>query len=81
MIKQFPRTEVAGVSLPRLLIGTNWLLGWSHMSVSQDNMIVDRYNSADSFFPMIEAYLQYGIDAIMGSLSSTPNLLDALRKT
>ncbi len=28
MIQQFPRTTVGGVSMPRLLIGTNWLLGW-----------------------------------------------------
>jgi len=80
MTKQFPRTEVAGISLPRLLIGTNWLLGWSHKSTSQDTMIANRYDSADSFLPMIEAYLQYGIDAIMGPISSMPNLLDALRK-
>ena len=28
MSQNFPRTEVGGVSLPRIIIGTNWLLGW-----------------------------------------------------
>ena len=28
-MKSFPRTEVAGVSLPRMLMGTNWVYGWS----------------------------------------------------
>jgi len=78
MPQQFPRTEVAGLSLPRMLIGTNWLLGWSHKSVSLDNMITSRYNTAESFLPMLEAYLEYGIDAIMGPLSNSPVIAEAL---
>ena len=42
-MKEFPRTTVGGVSLSRMLIGTNWLLGWSHTSVSADEMIRRRY--------------------------------------
>ena len=30
----FPRTEVEGLSLSRMIIGTNWLAGWSHTSPS-----------------------------------------------
>ena len=36
---EFPRTSVEGISLPRLLIGSNWVLGYSHRSASADNMI------------------------------------------
>jgi len=79
MAKQFPRTEVAGLSLPRIIIGTNWLLGWSHKSVSLDNMITSRYDTAEKFLPMLEAYLEYGIDAIMGPLSNFPVITDALK--
>ncbi|MDR2590397.1 MAG: hypothetical protein LBC71_05370 [Oscillospiraceae bacterium] len=78
-MKQFPRTNVAGISLPRMLIGTNWLLGWSHKSVPLDNMITRKYNTAESFLPMFEAYLTYGINAIMGPLGNTPVILDALK--
>ena len=78
MAKQFPRAEVAGYSLPRVLIGTNWLLGWSHKSVSLDNMITSRYDTAESFLPIFEAYLEYGIDAVMGPLSNHPVIADAL---
>jgi hypothetical protein len=35
----FPRTMVGGVSLSRLIIGTNWFLGYSHTSVAKDNFI------------------------------------------
>jgi hypothetical protein len=36
---EFPRTMVGGVSLPRLLIGTNWFLGYSHTSLAKDKFI------------------------------------------
>jgi len=64
----FPRTTVAGVSLPRMLIGTNWLLGWSHRSVSADAQIKERYARPEDFLPVFEAYLSHGIDAVMGPL-------------
>jgi len=32
----FPRTTVGGVSLPRMIIGTNWFLGWSHTTAAKD---------------------------------------------
>ena len=79
MTKQFPRTEVAGISLPRLIIGTNWLLGWSHKSVSMDNMIKTKYDSPGSFLPVIKAYLEYGVDAVMGPLSNSPHISNALK--
>jgi len=80
MNKLFPRTEVAGLSLPRMIIGTNWLLGWSHKSVSLDEMIKSRYDSSSSFVPVIEAYLEYGIEAIMGPLSVSENISEAIKK-
>ena len=64
----FPRTTVAGISLPRMLIGTNWLLGWSHRSSSADAQIKERYAKPEDFLPVFEAYLSHGIDAVMGPL-------------
>ena len=66
----FPRTTVAGVSLPRMLIGTNWLLGWSHRSVSADAQIKERYAKPADFLPVFEAYLSHGIDAVMAPLEA-----------
>ena len=77
-MKKFERTEVAGVSLPRILIGSNWLMGWSHKSVAMDKMITDRFDTCEKFFPVFEAYAQYGIDAIMGPASTHPLLVDAV---
>ena len=44
MIQQFPRTTVGGVSMPRLLIGTNWLLGWSHTGAAADQGIREKFS-------------------------------------
>ena len=81
MIQQFPRTEVDGVSLSRMIIGTNWLLGWSHTSVSADEMIKRRYDSAQAFKPVLEAYLRRGIDTIMAPFALSPELTRAVKET
>ena len=66
----FPRTMVAGVSLPRMLIGTNWISGWSHKGHAADEFIKETHSTADKTLPLIKAFLSYGIDAIMGSFST-----------
>lgn len=78
-MKQFPRTEVAGISLPRLLIGTNWLLGWSHTGAAADRSIREKFQKPEDFYPVFEAYLEHGIDAIMAPVSTQPLCLDAIR--
>ena len=80
-MKQFPRTTVGGVSVSRMLIGTNWLLGWSHTSVSADEMIKRRYDSAEKFKPVLEAYLAHGVDSIMAPFGASPELLRAIQDT
>lgn len=61
----FPRTEVAGISMPRMLMGTNWLLGYSHTGLAADNLIKDRHSSPESVAEVAAAYLEYGVDAMM----------------
>lgn len=78
MEQSFPRTEVAGVSLSRMIIGTNWLLGWSHTGNAADQMIRERYHDKESMFPVLNAFLGYGIDTIMGPISQNPRMLDAI---
>ncbi len=64
-MKEFPRTEVAGVSLPRMIIGSNWVAGYSHRTPSADQMIKDRYADRNAVCDLVSAYLEYGIDAMM----------------
>ncbi len=65
---QFPRTEVDGKSLPRMLIGTNWFLGFSHQSASRDKLICDR--SVSQVADVLEVFLAQGVDAILGFVAN-----------
>lgn len=78
MSKAFQRVDIAGISTSRLLIGTNWLLGYSHTGCAADAMIRDRYPNAKSLYPIFEAYLSHGIDTIMGPMSQNTHLSDAI---
>ena len=81
-MNEFPRTTVGGVSLPRMLMGTNWMLGWSHTSASDDEMIRRRYQSVEAFKPVLEAYLRHRVDAIMAPFDGpSQHLLEAIRDT
>ena len=64
-MQQFPRTQVAGISLPRMLMGSNWVLGYSHRTPSADQMIRNRYATKEAVCDLVCAYLEYGIDAMM----------------
>ena len=77
---QFPRTTVGGVSLPRMLMGSNWLLGYSHTTTSADQMIKNRYSEKEAFVEMFDAYLQYGIDAMMAPFAPDTPLYDAVQE-
>jgi len=75
--EQFPRTLVGGVSLPRLLVGTNWFLGYSHASLAKDKFIKD-FQTRERIVGVLQVFLEYGIDAVMGPLSQ--HLEDSVRE-
>lgn len=77
---QFPRTIVGGVSLSRMIIGTNWLAGWSHRSPAADAMIKERHAAPENIEPMLEAFLSHGVDTIMSLFEQTPAILEAVRR-
>ncbi len=62
----FPRTEVAGISLSRMIIGTNWILGWSHTSPAADHRIKRRFSRGSDVCPLLTTFLDHGVDTIMG---------------
>jgi hypothetical protein len=76
----FPRTSVGGISLPRIIIGTNWLFGWSHTGHAADCFIKDFHKENDSFVPLLRVFLEHGVNAVMGSFSTTPGSADKILK-
>ena len=77
-MEQFPRTVVGGVSLPRMLIGTNWLLGWSHTGAAADAAIREKFARPEDFYPVIATFLSAGVDAVMAPISTTPIAAEAI---
>jgi hypothetical protein len=73
---EFPRTNVGGVSLPRMIIGSNWFLGYSHTSLAKDHFIKE-YQSRERITEVLTVFLEHGIDAVMAPLSQ--HLEDAIR--
>jgi len=76
---KFPRTQVAGISLPRMLIGSNWMLGWGHRTPSVDRMICKNNRNKEAIADIVCAFLDHGIDAIMSLASQTPELIDGVK--
>lgn len=72
----FPRTMVGGVSLSRMIIGTNWFLGYSHTSWAKDKFIKS-YQTRENIADIITVFLQHGVDVMMGM--PVPMLRDAMR--
>jgi hypothetical protein len=63
-----------------MIIGTNWLLGWSHTGAASDRMITSRYDTKEKMYPILEAYMEYGIDTIMAPFGLSPILVDAIKE-
>ncbi len=74
----FPRTQVAGIDMPRMIAGTNWILGFSHTSSSADALIIEKNRNREAILRMLRAYDEYGIDAVMGPFGDNPVLGDAV---
>ena len=70
--KLFPRTMAGGISLPRMLIGSNWMVGYSHTSAAADNQIKQAYSSKEAVADMLEVFLSFGIDATMCLMERSP---------
>ena len=69
MAELFPRTTVGGVSVPRLIIGTNRFQGASHTTVAKDNLIrgyqTRRHYVALRLADTLTVFLDRGVDAIL----------------
>ena len=63
-MSDFPRTEIGGVSVSRMVAGSNWFLGFSHQSAAKSNWI-QQYQTADHMADVLEVFLRAGVDIAM----------------
>lgn len=75
----FPRTEVAGVSMPRMIIGCNWISGFSHQGPAKDAQILHRHSSPETVAGIFSAFMNEGVNACLGLFDVDKDLLDAVR--
>ena len=76
-MSNFPRTQIENLSVSRMIIGTNWFLGYSHTSKAKDQYIIDtmdRRHIAD----VLEVFLSAGVDTLLG-MRPEQKLIDAIK--
>lgn len=77
---QFLRTQVEGLSLSRLVIGTNWMLGFSHRTPAADRLIEEKNGNPEACQAILEAFLSAGVDTIIGPLGNCEALWEAMHR-
>ena len=77
--KAFPRTVVGGLSVSRMVIGTNNLLGGSHRTHARDVHILEVCSTPQVIAGVFEAYLEYGVDTVIGCISLNKIMIDAIK--
>jgi len=68
MTHAFPRTKIENLSVSRMVIGTNWWLGYSHTSQARDDEI-RRTTTAERIADSLEVFLKAGVDTLMAPLA------------
>ena len=61
----FPRTQIGKVSVSRMIIGTNWFLGYTHSTSGQSRAVQRIVTNRDAIANIIEAFLIEDVDTIM----------------
>ena len=74
----FPRTKVGNLSVSRMIVGTNWFLGWSHATEAKDQLIEDLVKNRARITEILVTFFKAGVDTVMGPFPHPP-LIDAVR--
>jgi hypothetical protein len=76
---EFPRTKIGNLSVSRMIIGTNNVLGGSHRTQARDMHIKGIFRGREEVAALLEVYLSYGVDTIIGCLINAPHVLDGIK--
>ncbi|MGQ9455249.1 MAG: hypothetical protein ACUVRS_10050 [Armatimonadota bacterium] len=71
-MNKFPRTQVGGLSVPRMIIGTNWFFGYSHCT--PEGLVFDEVAS------ILDTNARLGARICMPHTSVTDVLVDRLTR-
>jgi hypothetical protein len=68
---------VGGISVSRMVVGTNWFLGYSHTSAAKDGFIVD-FQTRSRIADVLKVFLKSGVDTVMGPMH--PLLIEGIEE-
>lgn len=69
MMGDFPRTTVGGRSTSRMLIGSNWFLGFSHCTAAKDAFLHEHFADHRRIADIIEVFFRAGVDTLIANIS------------
>lgn len=78
MEKLFPTTYVGGIEVSRLIIGCNWISGWSHRTPAQDLEIKIKHADIKKTADIFETFLNEGVNTVLGLFGVDTDLIDAV---
>jgi len=64
-MSEFPRTEIDGISVSRMIIGTNWFLGYCHCTGAKSRSVQRLLTGPQRIADIIEVFFRAGVDTIM----------------
>ncbi len=64
-MNQFPRTKIGSLDMPRLVIGSNWFLGFTHQTQARTKM-VKQTMTREKIAEVLIAFAEQGINATLG---------------
>jgi hypothetical protein len=73
----FPRTTIGGLSLSRMVVGTNWFLGFSHQSAAKNEFLVN-FQTSNKIADVLKVFLDAGVDAVLGP--THPSLIQGIKE-
>ena len=73
----FPTTHIGDLAVSRLVIGTNWFLGYSHSSKAKDDFIKQR-QTRPRIAEVLEAFATEGVNVTLGARPDMPHFNEAI---
>jgi hypothetical protein len=75
----FPKTKIGDLSVSRMIMGTNNIMGGSHRTQARDNHIKTLNNNREAVAKIVETYLSFGVDTIIGVVVDHDFAMEGIR--
>ena len=76
-MNEMPHVQIETLSMPRLIAGTNWFLGYSHQTASRSKYIVET-QTRETLADVLEVFFAAGCNAVYGVRPDAPHLNSAI---